>query len=136
MRRNQALYGIAIVLALAASTLALPAPRPGDAGPSDCAPLATVASSSGPTSLHRMLRDAFDWTLSLGRYLQMLQATPEAGAGYSPSTIIDEPDPAGRSDGEQVDPLPGKQPRPVERDSDPYEDGVNSQSVPIQPLGI
>jgi hypothetical protein len=118
------------------STLALPAPRSVDAGPSNGAPLATAPSSSGTTSLHRLLLDRLDWAWRLGRMLQMLQPTAASGSGYAPTTIIDEPDPAGRSDDEQTDPLPGKLPRPVERDNHPHEDGVNPNWVPIQPFGV
>ena len=135
MRKKTVLYGIAIALALVASTLALPAPRSSDAGPADAALRAPLAQTPGPITVHRLLRDHLDWTLRLVRTLGLLQPTPAPDVSYGTNTIIDEPDPAGRSKDGNGDPLPGTRPRPVNRDPNPYQEGANPNATPFSDFG-
>jgi hypothetical protein len=135
MRKNTALFGVAIIFALFASSLVLPAPRhaAGDAdrtvqlGPS-------AHQAGGSISIPRLLRRHLAWTLQLTRALRLLEPLSAPTSLPGPATIIDEPDPTGRS--EDPDPVTVPIPHPVERDSESdHPEGANGSGDPANGSG-
>jgi len=127
MLRPTARYGIAIMLAVLATTAAWPASRPTRGGPGDVAQVQELGS------IHRLLGGSLGWALRLSRALRLVEPAATTSPVYQPWTIIDEPDPAGRSNDERP-PVEGR-PVPVRPPENPYDDGIDDDSQGAEPLG-
>jgi hypothetical protein len=135
MRKNFAWYAMAIAVALAASTLALPAERSVDRG-SDAALELRAARHAGSFTIQGLLHGRLDWTLRMTRALRRLEQAPEPQPSSGTRTIIDEPDPAGLTKDSAPPPPPeGDDGDGSSDNSDEHQNGANEFKQPLRALG-
>jgi len=136
MRRSIALCGIAVAIALLASSLALPAERAADRTSGQATELRVATAAPVATSIHRLLRGRLQWTLRLTRALRLVEQAPEPQPTYGTQTIIDDPDPAGMTkDGGATKPPPDNDGDEESSDREEQEDAVNEGMTPLRDFG-
>jgi hypothetical protein len=88
----------------------------------------------GSITIHRLLRSRLEWTLRVTRALRLLEQPSPPTSLPGMLTIIDEPDPTGRSDNpdERTAPMP----HPIERDPEPdHPEGANGIDEALRDFG-